>query len=136
MEQAKVARYVVERARQLRKGATATEEMLWDCLRDRRLGRAKFRRQHPFGRYIADFYCPEARLVIELEGGVHNLAPQREYDAIRQEVITQQGVRILTFQNAEIISDRDATLSKIRAALSKAAVVISTPLSPWERGRG
>ena len=118
MEKAKVPRYVVERARQLQKGQTAAEEMLGKCLRDRRLDGAKFRRQHPFGRYIADFYCPEAHLAIELEGGIHNLASQREYDAIRQEIITQQGVQILTFKNAEIVSDLDSSLSKILATLN------------------
>ena len=67
----KKPRYVVDLARQLRKDQTTAEQLLWACLRDRRIAGAKFRRQHPLGRYIADFYCHEANLVIELEGS-HN----------------------------------------------------------------
>ena len=102
MENPKVLHYVVEIARRLRQNQTSAEEALWACLRNRRLIGAKFRRQHPLGRYIADFYCHEATLVVELQGGIHNQKDQREYDAIREEVIEQLGIKILSFANEEV----------------------------------
>jgi very-short-patch-repair endonuclease len=86
----------------LRRNRPSAEEILWACLRNHRLIGAKFRRQHPLGRYIADFYCHEARLAIELQGGIHNQTDQREYDAIREEVIEQLGIKILHFTNDEV----------------------------------
>ena len=68
------------RARQLRKSATQHERLLWRHLRNRQLQGWKFRRQHPVDRYIIDFYCPEARLAIELDGGRHNFANGESLD--------------------------------------------------------
>ena len=113
MERKKAPRYVVDLARRLRRRPTRAEGILWPCLRNRRTTGAKFRRQHPLGRYIADFYCQDARLVIELEGGVHDTAVQAEYDAIRQEELEQRGVKVLRIRNAEVINDLPATLQRI-----------------------
>ena len=66
-----ISQVLLERARELRKQQTPTEEILWECLRDRRLLNTKFRRQHNIGQFIADFYCHPARLVIELDGEIH-----------------------------------------------------------------
>ncbi|MFC1798046.1 endonuclease domain-containing protein [Patescibacteria group bacterium] len=60
-------RYIVELSKELRQKQTESEEILWEVLRNRKLNNLKFRRQHPFGRYIADFYCDEIKLVIELD---------------------------------------------------------------------
>ena len=125
-------RNVVELARGLRGRQTSTEEMLWARLRNRRLAGAKFRRQHPLVRYIADFYCHEARLVIELEGGLHDREEQREYDAIRQETIEQQGIVVLRIRNDEVKQDLESVLIRIVDAL----MVSSPPLSLRERGQG
>ncbi len=72
---------MVELCRQFRKHPTTTEEMLWQCLRNRRLQGLKFRRQHPIGRYIADFYCHEHKLVAEADGGIHMKKDQKPYYA-------------------------------------------------------
>lgn len=125
-------RNVVELARGLRGRQTSSEQILWDCLRNRRLAGAKFRRQRPLGRYIADFYCHEARLVIELEGIGHDEEEQRENDTVRQETIEQQGIVVLSFTNEEVIRDLDAVLIKIMEALTSS----TKPLSPRERGQG
>ena len=117
MEKQKVPRYVVEIAKRLRQRPTDAEEILWACLRNRGTAGAKFRRQHPLGRYIADYYCQEAGLAIELDGGVHDTAAQAEYDAIRQEEIEQRGVKVLRIKNAEVINDLPATLQRISEAL-------------------
>ncbi len=128
----KEPRYVVDLARQLRKDQTTAEQLLWACLRDRRIAGAKFRRQHPLGRYIADFYCHEANLVIELEGSIHNKEGQREYDAARQEIMEQRGITVLYFRNDRLIRELEGVLAEIVNALP----VSPSPLSRLERGRG
>jgi len=78
-------KYIIDLARELRKTETSAEKLLWEMLRDRKLLGLKFRRQHPIGRYIADFFCHEIGLVIELDGAIHENMDQKEYDAIRDE---------------------------------------------------
>ncbi|MCH8225872.1 MAG: endonuclease domain-containing protein [Chloroflexi bacterium] len=124
-------RYVVEIARRLRQRPTGAEEILWGCLRNRQTTGAKFRRQHPLGRYIADFYCQDARLAIELDGGIHECLAQAEYDAIRQEELEQRGVKVLRIKNAEVINDLPATLKKIVEALKT-----PSPPAPLPQGEG
>ena len=63
--------FVQQNAKELRQSLTPAERILWERLRDRRLSSLKFRRQHPIGAFIVDFYCPAARLVIEIDGGIH-----------------------------------------------------------------
>lgn len=80
---------IQEQARQLRREMTPAERVLWDRLRNRRFLGLKFRRQHPLGRFIADFYCAEHRLVIELDGDVH--LARREYDQARTNALQNYG---------------------------------------------
>ena len=84
-------------------------------LRNRRLGGRKFRRQHPLPPYILDFYCEEARLAIELDGGQHG--EQAAYDAARSTVLASQGIRVLRFWNNEVLQQTEAVLQVIWAAL-------------------
>jgi very-short-patch-repair endonuclease len=98
----KIPGYIFDLCRRLRRKQTKAEELLWECLRRKRLNGLKFRRQHPLGRYIADFYCPEARLVIELDGNVHGLKDQREYDEVRREIMEVHRIRVLRIENEEI----------------------------------
>jgi very-short-patch-repair endonuclease len=94
--------YIFGLCRKLRRTPTHAEELLWKYLRTKNLRNLKFRRQHPIGRYIADFYCREARLAIEIDGGIHNIKDQREYDEIRQETLELYGIRVLRFKNREV----------------------------------
>ena len=110
--------YMTGLARQLRQRQTPQEEILWERLRNRRLGNAKFRRQHPLGRYIPDFYCNEASLAVELEGDVHDRAEQKEYDAVRRETLNDMGVRLLVFRNDEVAQDLERVLTQILEALT------------------
>jgi len=116
--------------RELRKKMTHAEQLLWECLRDRRLAGLKFRRQHAIGRYIVDFYCHEHRLIVELEGSVHDRPEQTEYDKVRKRELEAQGFRILTFRNEEVLNDPESVLQRILEAL--------TPVSssPTQRGEG
>jgi len=101
------------RARELRKRATLTEEILWQRLRNRRCGGLKFRRQHPIGRYIADFYCAELKLVIELEGEVHHQPDQREYDTKRFEELELRGLKVLRLSNSEVLQNTEGVMQRV-----------------------
>ena len=105
---------IQQRARELRQEMTPAERALWERLRNRRLGGLKFRRQHPLGRFIADFYCASHRLIIELDGPVHKA--QRDYDAARAEHLRERGYRILRFSNEQVLNDIEKVLKVIEAA--------------------
>ncbi len=106
-----------QRAKELRRQMTPAEQLLWEQVRDRRLGGLKIRRQHPIGRFIADFYCTEARLIIEVDGGIHD--QQRERDAARTEYLEQRGFRVLRIRNEAIERNTDEVLAEILAACNK-----------------
>lgn len=106
-----------QRARELRRSLTPAEQILWEVLKNRQLEGYKFRRQHPIYRYIADFYCHELRLVIELDGGVHEEIDQQEHDSNRDLVIREFSVRILRFKNQEVINDPKNVVEKVKALL-------------------
>ncbi|WP_332914729.1 endonuclease domain-containing protein [Algoriphagus boritolerans] len=101
----------------LRKSLTPAERILWDVLKNRQMEGYKFRRQHPINRYIADFYCHELRLVIELDGGVHNKVDQREHDSNRDIIIREFGIQILRFKNEEVMNDPKNVVEKVKAFL-------------------
>lgn len=103
------------RARRLRREQTAAERKLWARLRARQVDGAKFRRQHPIGRYIADFCCPERGLVVELDGGQH--ADQVETDRRRTAFLEQQGFRVLRFWDNDMMQNIDAVLEQITEVL-------------------
>ncbi|HEY3304491.1 MAG TPA: DUF559 domain-containing protein [Candidatus Binatia bacterium] len=102
-------------ARRLRRDQTETERRLWARLRARQLRGAKFRRQHPIGRFIADFCCLEYGLVIELDGGQH--AMRAEVDQRRSAFLGRRGFRVLRFWDNQVLEDIDAVLEKIVEAL-------------------
>jgi len=103
----------IEYAKALRKRMTPSEAILWDNLRNRKLFNTKFRRQHPIERFIVDFYCPAKKIVIELDGGIHDDPDQKEYDIGRSAEIEKYDIKIIRFKNEEIIDDLDKTLKKI-----------------------
>jgi very-short-patch-repair endonuclease len=110
----KVPEEIRLRARQLRKHMTPAEKTLWQQLRARRLQGLKFRRQHPLGPFIADFYCAAHHLVIEVDGDIHDL--QVEEDAARTHLLEDYGYRVIRFRNEEIEKNLDVVLSKIMSA--------------------
>jgi very-short-patch-repair endonuclease len=103
----------IPRARRLRREATVFERMLWAALRERLPG-LKFRRQVPFGPYIADFANHRARLIIELDGEGH--AFRTESDALRTRFLEGEGYRVLRFWNAEVVENLDGVIDTIGAA--------------------
>ena len=100
-------------ARELRKKPTSSEELLWQLLRNRHLLGFKFRRQHQFGNYVTDFYCREARLAIECDGGVHDRNEQWHHDQLRDAYMISQGIRVLRFTNERILNDTEGVLDEI-----------------------
>lgn len=105
--------HLLQYARNMRHQPTDTEHVLWQFLRARRMGGFKFRRQHPFKHYILDFYCLEARLAIELDGGQHNESSQLEYDQKRTLLIEQHGIRLLRYWNNQVLQVLDDVLENI-----------------------
>jgi len=105
------ARRLTGAARELRRRETEAETVLWAALRDRQVAGLKFRRQRPAGPFVLDFYCAEHRLVIEVDGGVHD--EQREQDAARTAILEQYGYRVVRFRNEEILTDLLAVLARI-----------------------
>ena len=100
----------------LRQHQTEPEIKLWYCLRRKQLG-VKFRRQHSIGRYIVDFYCPEQKLVIELDGDSHFSDAAINYDRQRDQFIRTQGMQVLRFTNLEVMENIEGVLFMIQQAL-------------------
>ena len=105
---------IQQRARELRREMTPAEKLLWSRLRNKRLDGLKFRRQHPLGPFIADFYCAACRLVVEIDGDIHDLQPERE--AARTEQFAQYGYRVIRFRNKQVLNDIEDVLAAIEAA--------------------
>ena len=108
-------------ARNLRKRDTWAEKLLWRWLRDRRFSAYKFRRQHCFGPHILDFFCVEAFLNLELDGGQHGRPDQQKADAERDAWLEARGVKVLRFWNSRLRRERDAIRQTIWQALQDRA---------------
>jgi cyclase len=115
---------IFKNAAVLRNNMTPAEMVLWGYLKGSQLG-AKFRRQHPLGIYIADFYCHQHKIAIELDGSIHSLPEIAMHDLERQINIEKDGIKVLRFKNEEIFNQLEKVLNTIKQAIS----------SPF-RGRG
>ena len=100
-----------ERAKKLRREMTPAEKILWEHLRTNKLNGLHFRRQQIVYGYFADFYCHQYALIVEVDGGIHEL--QKEYDAEREEYLIAHGFQIIRFTNDEINKDLKGVLRKI-----------------------
>jgi len=127
----KLLRPSTYRARALRRRATPAERALWRIVRRHGLDGAKFRRQHPLGPFYVDFYCVEAALVLEADGAGH--FPPSAYQHARNAFLASAGVRILRFENSEILDDPRAVVARILAALRESN---TPPLPPGEGAGG
>ncbi len=101
----------LDRARTMRREPTRGEAMLWRALRTRQIDGLKFRRQAPIGPYIADFFCPSARLVVEIDGATHT---DPAADAARDRWMRAQGLRVLRFWSDDVGGNLDGVLERIR----------------------
>jgi very-short-patch-repair endonuclease len=105
------------RARALRQNMTEAEWRVWQILRSHQIKQYKFRRQVPIGRYIADFVCHEARLIVEIDGGQHDRSSRGE--AKRTEFLQHEGYRILRFWNNEVLANLDGVHGTIADELGR-----------------
>jgi very-short-patch-repair endonuclease len=124
-----------ERARALRKSMSDAERKLWRGLRARRIDGARFRRQHPIGRYIVDFVCLEQRLVVEVDGGQHTEDEHITADARRDRWLESEGYRVMRISTTDVYSNVDGVLDTIWATLQEQPSVRVKPRPHQERHR-
>ncbi|WP_439472162.1 endonuclease domain-containing protein [Brevundimonas sp.] len=117
----------VARARHLRREQTLPEKLLWADLRKLKLN---IRRQAPIGRFVADFVHHESRLIIEVDGPLHDTPEAKLHDAARTEWLNSQGYRVLRFSNKRVTDDRETVLTEIRSAIA------SPPSQPFPHQGG
>jgi very-short-patch-repair endonuclease len=118
-----------KRARALRRDMSLPEVVLWQELRGGRLSGLRFRRQHPIGPYILDFYCASARLAVEVDGAAHDFAERAQHDERRDAWLASRDIRVLRFTAEDVLKDE-----RLEGALSMIAAVAANS-SPAERGR-
>lgn len=104
-------------ALRLRENSTKSESILWERLKNKQLG-YKFRRQHPLGIFILDFYCHQAKLCIEVDGGYHHQSDQIHYDQERTNQIVASGLYVIRFDNSQIINHIEEVISEIKETLN------------------
>lgn len=127
---------ILARARELRQPQTPAEATLWRHLRNRNM-KYKFRRQHPIYRFIIDFYCAEAKLLIEIDGDSHLVKEQIEYDKARTEYLEALGYKVIRFTNNDVRYTISAVVDKIINTVEKRIEELDIPHpSPLPKGRG
>jgi len=102
-----------KRARRLRKNMTEAEVRLWNYLRMKQIKGLQFFRQRPIGNYIVDFYAPEAKLVIEVDGGQHYNKEGLGYDEVRDAFIESQGLKVIRFSNLDVLRNTEGVVKRI-----------------------
>jgi len=124
MQKARASKYyrIREIAHILRKEVTRAEEVLWPALRKNSLLGFKFRRQAPIYlenlNIIADFFCPKLKLVIEVDGSIHNLEDVKEYDNFKEKALLRNGYQILRFKNKEVFDNLKLVVNKIKSKIN------------------
>ena len=102
----------------LRNNATSAEAILWRALKGKQVEGLKFRRQFGVGPYVIDFYCPEIRLGIELDGGVHKESYTKVYDEMRTEFLAENRIRVLRFENEVVYNNIEGIIEAIKGSRS------------------
>jgi very-short-patch-repair endonuclease len=121
-------------AQKHRQVSTAAEQALWQAIRGGKLNGYRFRRQHAVDRFIVDFYCREASLVIEVDGAIHDSTV--EDDLVRQAVLEAQGLTVLRFTNEAVLTRLDDVLQTIREKLATSNDTAPKPVPPLRNGEG
>src|SRR5450759_252259 len=95
---------IFKMAKELRKMETESEKLLWSRLHKNQILGLQFRRQHPINRFIADFYCPKIKLIIEVDGSIHELPEYQAHDIGRSEILNDFGITVIRFTNEQTVS--------------------------------
>jgi len=119
---------IFQHAQKLRKKMTDAEKIIWEKLCNKQLG-VKIRRQHPIWKFIADYYCHEIKLVIEIDGGIHLLEETKEYDISREVTLNEFGIEIIRFSNDQVVKEIESVIEKIKEKIAELKVMsrISAP---------
>ena len=112
-------KYLKTKRKHLRNNSTEAEILLWTCLKGKQLDGRKFRRQHSISNYIVDFYCPEEKLVVELDGDFHFEDEVKKYDENRTGFINSLGIKLIRFENQEVLYNIDNVLKSIEKEFTK-----------------
>ncbi len=107
-----------ERRRELRRNQTDAESKFWNLIRGRKLNRLKFYRQYNNGPYILDFYCPDLKLAVELDGGQHNTIEGRTYDEERTHFLEAQNIIVVRFWNNEVLENPEGVWEKLQETIN------------------
>ena len=111
--------HIFEKAKCLRSNMTTAENILWESLRGKKILNLKFRAQHPIDIFIADFYCHPIKLVIEVDGSIHESEKQAIYDIGREEELNGLGINVIRFTNNKVLTDISGVVEEIKACCSK-----------------
>lgn len=109
----------IEFARLRRQMADEWERQMWQLLRNRQRCNQKFRREHPLGSYVADFYCAAAKLVVEIDGASHETLQAQQHDAARDQWMREQGIRVLRFTCAQVEDETQSVIGTIDEILKQ-----------------
>lgn len=112
-------KYLETYRKDLRNNGTSAEAFLWKYLQKSQLDGRKFRRQHSIGNYITDFYCPKEKLIIELDGQIHNTLQAQEYDQKRTEYLNSLGFAVIRFENKMVFEHLPSVLQEIKDNFKK-----------------
>ncbi|MBS1494710.1 MAG: endonuclease domain-containing protein [Bacteroidetes bacterium] len=108
-----------KRRQELRNNSTKAEQLLWNQLKGSRFQNLKFRRQQGIGRYIVDFYCPDCKLAIEIDGDSHFDDDSQEYDKIRTDYLNTEGIKVIRFTNTDIYKNIIGVLENLKNVINK-----------------
>jgi very-short-patch-repair endonuclease len=111
-------RQLKQRRRQLRNDPTAAEKLLWLYLKESQCEGRKFRRQHSYGPYIMDFYCPSERLCIELDGDSHSTSESQAHDTAKDLYLQRHHIKVIRFTNEEVYASVEKVLEKVLYSMS------------------
>lgn len=110
---------IFERAKMLRENPTKAEKALWEVLKKKQLLGLRFKQQHPVNTFIADFYCHSLKLVIEVDGDIHDVEGNKEYDENRTAELESFGITVIRFRNAEVLKNIKAVKREIEEVCEK-----------------
>ena len=106
-------------AKELRKAETEPEKILWSKLNRNQIPGLQFRRQHPINIFIGDFYCVRIKLLIEVDGSIHEIIEYKEHDQGRSEILNDFGITVIRFTNEQIIEETDSIIEQIKTIAKK-----------------
>ena len=131
-----VPKITIQRARELRRALTLPEVILWQALRGRRLDGIRFRRQHPVGPYILDFYCEDAKLAVEVDGSGHEHPDQARHDDRRTAWLGLRGIAVMRIAARDVLKHPDGVLARLKERVRNPPPLGEVARSGAERRRG